>query len=111
MTGCCRTPTWSCSPPPPGPASARPPDRVQPARATGHRRADQRSDGGVDRLQRVAQSPDLASEAERDQLREETASFAPSSTTAAPDLQQQPPGFSAGGLLAFLGVQSKPPTV
>jgi Nuclease-related domain len=39
MTGCCRTPTWRCSPPPPGPACARPPDRAQPASAMGHRRA------------------------------------------------------------------------
>ena len=30
MTACCRTSTWSCLPPPPGPASARPPDPVQP---------------------------------------------------------------------------------
>jgi Nuclease-related domain len=29
-TGCCRMPTWSCSPPPPGPACARPPDPAQP---------------------------------------------------------------------------------
>jgi hypothetical protein len=38
MTGCCQTPTWSSSPPPPGPAYARPPDRAQPAGATGQRR-------------------------------------------------------------------------
>ena len=30
MTGCCRTPTWSCSPPPPEPAPARPPDPADP---------------------------------------------------------------------------------
>ena len=39
MTGCCRTPTSSCSPPPPGPACARPPDRAEPASATGQQAA------------------------------------------------------------------------
>jgi hypothetical protein len=37
MTRCCRTPTWSCSPPPPGAASARPPDRAQPVRRPAYR--------------------------------------------------------------------------
>src|SRR6266508_1365547 len=39
LTTCFPTPMWSCSPPPPGPASARPPDRAQPASATGQQRA------------------------------------------------------------------------
>src|SRR6266540_1887103 len=57
MTGCCRTPTSSYWPPPPGPASTRPPDRAQPASATGDSsRADQRSDTGVDRLHAVAET-------------------------------------------------------
>ena len=55
MTGCCRTPTSTCSPPPSGPASARPPDVPSRQRhGTPARRVDRRLDTGVDRLQRVA---------------------------------------------------------